>query len=391
MKGIELPMKNIMEIEECCGCGVCVESCPVKCIEMKQSKEGFLFPEVGNSCIKCGKCYAVCPIDTPLCGNKYIKSYAAYSRDEDVRRKSSSGGVFTKLAETVIKSGGSVFGAAFNTDMQLFHIEINRLSDIEKLRGSKYLQSNMKTVYKKVMENIQRKILTMVVGTPCQIAALKKFIKTDSEYLITIDLVCHGVPSPGMFEGYIKILEKKYHGKVYKYNFREKKGNGISYSTHIELLDRNNDKKTICIDGNEDPYIMNFLTNRLQRHSCFYCPYTKIERVGDITIADYWGVEEAHPELKEVQGVSLVLVNTKKGDKYLKKTEGLTLIETEEEKFSKKNNHLYEPPKLENVRDEFYGEYRKRGFDSKFYKKVFLPRHYKIFLLKRRILMLIKK
>lgn len=136
---------------------------------------------------------------------------------------------------------------------------------------------------------------------------------------------------------------------------------------------------------------MNFLTNRLQRHSCFYCPYTKIERVGDITIADYWGVEEAHPELKEVQGVSLVLVNTKKGDKYLKMTKGLTLIETEEEKFSKKNNHLYEPPKLENARDEFYGEYEKRGFDSKFYKKVFLPRHFKIFLLKRKILMLIRK
>lgn len=384
-------MQNITIVDKCCGCGVCTKVCPVNCIEMKSSKEGFLFPEVGNKCVNCGKCLNVCPIYTPLAGDKYKECYAAYAQNRDIRFRSSSGGVFTKLAETIIKEGGSVFGASFNQNMELSHIEVNDISQLEKLRGSKYLQSNMETVYKKVMDNINKKSLTMVVGTPCQIAALKKYINIDSEYLITVDLVCHGVPSPGMFDGYLKLLEKKYHGKIIKYNFRVKRGSGISYATNIEIKDKNNKRKNICIDGNEDPYIMNFLTNRLQRHSCFYCPYTKIERAGDITIADYWGVEEAHPELKEIQGVSLVLVNTQKGKIYLHKTEGLCLIETQEEKFLEKNNHLYRPPKYTQKRDEFYKEYAKRGFDNTFYKKIFLPHNYKLFLIKRRILALIKK
>ena len=135
---------------------------------------------------------------------------------------------------------------------------------------------------------------------------------------------------------------------------------------------------------------MNFLTNRLQRKSCFSCPYTKIERVGDITLADYWGYEEAHPELKKVQGVSLILVNTEKGIKYLQMVKNLSLVETEEEKFSKKNHHLYESPKYTRDRDELYRNYAKRGFDLRFYKKNFLPHNYKIFLLKRRVKKLIQ-
>jgi coenzyme F420-reducing hydrogenase beta subunit len=383
-------VKNVTIVDKCCGCGACAEVCPIKCIEMHPSEEGFFVPKIGEQCVNCGKCLETCPVYLPLLGEKYKKAYAGYAKEYDVRINSSSGGIFSKLAEVFLENGGSVIGAAFDSEMDLRHIEVREKSEIKKIRGSKYLQSDITTIFKKVKDNIENAKSTMVVGTPCQIAALKKYIDDDTSYLFTVDLVCHGVPSPGMFKGYLNVLEKKFHGKICGYNFREKKGDGISYSTNIELISKRGQKKNIKIDGNEDPYIMNFLTNRLQRKSCFSCPYTKIERVGDITLADYWGYEEAHPELKKVQGVSLILVNTEKGIKYLQMVKNLSLVETEEEKFSKKNHHLYESPKYTRDRDELYRNYAKRGFDLRFYKKNFLPHNYKIFLLKRRVKKLIQ-
>lgn len=379
-------MYNINQYN-CCGCGACVETCPVKCIDLSQTKEGFYRAKANeDNCIGCGICMKNCPLQLKIIGRKTITAYAAYAENKEIRCASSSGGVFRLLAQRIIEHDGVVFGAAFDDDMNLAHICAKNMEQLSILQGSKYLQSNMKGVYSHVRHALELDRKVMFVGTPCQVSGLYSVLGNTYNNLLTCDLVCHGVPSPGLFSGYISYLENKYNGRIVHYNFRSKDcpNDRMSYTVKI-TVQRNSGLKDYYLDGDEEPYTMRFISGALQAECCYECPYASQYRTGDITLADYWGYERVHPELYDVMGVSLVLVNTQKGEDAIKPLEGIILLETCEAKYLQYNTHLTKPALKHADRDALYRGFSTEGFSKRFYKKSFLPEGYGTFILKRRV------
>lgn len=372
----------------CCGCSACVAVCPKSCVKLKITDEGFYHATIQlDHCVDCGKCLSVCPMNGSLKNKRTpVSAYAVYHQSEQVRKKSTSGGVFYQLAQNVLAKKGIVYGASFDENMHLRHVPAICESELDALCGSKYLQSDLTGVYQAVKENLRAGMQVFFVGTPCQVAALYTVVG-HHENLLTADLICHGVPSPGLFRSYVHHLEKRYGGKVTDYRFRSKEhaNSRISYTTKVELINQSNQQKTVYMDGDEEPYTLRFLTNTLQCESCYQCPYASHQRVGDLTMGDYWGYENAHPELSNIIGVSLVLVNSMQGKNALTKAQGLTIIDTSEKLYLEGNQHLSAPPTKNPERDKLYRAYAKMGFSSRFYHRVFLPRGYKMYLLKRRL------
>ena len=197
---------NIEDKSKCCGCRACEQICPIEIIHMEEDTEGFIYPQVGDKCIECKLCEKVCPLlnDNKKLSEEFVpKVYAAHIKDEEILVNSSSGGIFTALAEAVLRQQGMVFGAAYNEEMNVEHICINKIDDLHKLRGSKYVQSNTLATYGQVKQILGKERYVLYVGTPCQIAGLKRYLGKVYERLITVDLVCHGTPSPKIFREYI--------------------------------------------------------------------------------------------------------------------------------------------------------------------------------------------
>lgn len=382
--------KNNVGPQLCSGCGGCVEVCPVGAIRLKRDAQGFYRAMVDEkSCIGCGLCVKSCSMNRKAEGNGPLKSYAAYNREADIRQKSSSGGIFTALANQVIAGGGVVVGAAFDENMHLKHVFAENQDQLEALRGSKYLQSDMRGVYPAVKELLETGRQVLFVGTPCQVAGLHTALGKKYDNLLTCDLVCHGAPSSGLFEGYFAYLEKKHRGKIVGYGFRSKEQANARMSYTVKLTME--DGTIHYISGDEEPYTMRFISGALQAESCYACPYTSCSRVADLTLGDYWGYEQAHPELAQIQGVSLVLVNTPAGERLLSQAEELELVDTAAEQYLKHNHHLSAPGKKHPQRDGLYRAFADTGFTNSFYKKQFLPEGYGMYILKRRILALIKR
>ena len=379
-----------IEYQLCCGCGACATVCPMSCVELKTTSEGFYQATIQSGrCIDCGKCLSVCPMeDSTSIKNKKtpVSAYAVYHSNEQVRQKSTSGGVFYQLAKNILVNGGVVFGALFDESFHLKHDAVVYEGELDSLCGSKYLQSDLTGVYKAVKGFLYNGTQVFFVGTPCQIAALYAVVG-HHEKLLTADLVCHGVPSPGLFHSYISYLEKRYRGKIIHYCFRSKEhaNSRISYTAKVELVNQHMKKKTIYMNGDEEPYTLRYLTNSLQCKSCYQCPYATHQRVGDVTLGDFWGYETVYPELESISGVSLVLVNSMQGKKALAEAENLIKIDTRKELYLERNQHLSMPPTKSSERDELFQAYAAHGFTSYFYHHVFLPRGYKVYLLKRRI------
>ena len=372
----------------CCGCAACVSVCPKSCIEMQCTKEGFYHASViDEQCVDCGKCLSVCPVGKIVSGRKQpIAAYAAYHQQESVRKNATSGGIFYQLAKDVIQKGGIVYGAAFDEHMKLRHIAADNMRTLQSLCGSKYLQSDLRGVYEKIQKDLEAGKTVFFVGTPCQVSALHA-VAGEPEKLLTADLICHGVPAPGLFQSYLGYLEKRYRGKITDYCFRSKEQSNsrMSYTAKVTLKAGGDSKKVVYLNGDEEPYAMRFLSNALQCESCFQCPYTSTERPGDITLGDYWGYETAHPELSDVMGVSLVLVRSQRGMAALSEAKNLVLIKTEKERYLERNRHLISPPAKNPERDTLYRAFAGKGFSPYFYHRFFLPRGYKRFILKRRI------
>lgn len=383
---------NINEV--CCnGCGGCIRNCPQNCISLKKDEYGFYKAYIDlKNCIDCGKCYVLCSSRRKIDAcKKPLSFWAAYSKNKRCREKSTSGGIFSCVAEKVLESGGLVYGAAFSETQKLVHIRVSDVKDLQKLRGSKYLQSDAFSSYSLVQKDIQSGQIVLFSGTPCQIYGLKQFLRSDPTNLITIDIICHGVPSSELFYGYRKFLGNKWHGKIKEFYFRnkEKANDVISYTVKI-VLEKKDKEKDIFISGDEDPYTLRFITNALQNSSCYECNFANLDRIGDITLGDYWGYQSAHPELRNENGVSLVLINTYKGDKLWRKLENITILPTSEELVRVKNTHLYKPADMNKDRNKIYEEFRKLGFSKKFYYSFFLPKGYAIYILKRRIKEILK-
>ena len=338
-------MINIEEKKNCCGCSACVQACPKQCIDFKPDTEGFLFPEVNASvCIDCGLCERVCPILNKNCSNKPRGVYAAINENEQIRYESSSGGAFTALAEVIIKDGGVVFGAKFDTDWGVIHGYTRTIDGLKAFRGSKYVQSEIRDSYIKVRQLLRDGVKVLFSGTPCQIAGLKSFLNKEYANLTTLDVVCHGVPSPRVWKDYLDAIKRPKGVKTGKntvllslknkpvitgISFRDKLngwkkfGFSVRYSVGLQPAEKFGfeEEMTLREDARNNLFMLGFLKNFYLRQSCHDCKFRSGRSGSDITLADFWGIQYVIPEIDDDKGVSLVLVNTDKGEKLLERTD----------------------------------------------------------------------
>lgn len=305
---------------DCCGCGSCVEICPKQCITFEEDAEGFWYPKVNMyDCIECGLCETRCPVLNEYKAIDYAReAYGTYIKDDSVRAKSSSGGIFGAIAESVLIDGGFVCGAAFDEKFEVSHVMIDSLEQLDLLRGSKYLQSRNKGIYTQVREKLIEGKNVLYSGTACQVAGLKKYLNKEYENLITIDVLCHGVPSPKLWKKYIDELSDFRRNRIDDVIFRNKDMGWKSYSVKIDIDGGNG----ICEKYPQNCYMRLFLSNICLRPSCHSCRYKSMERPSDITMGDFWGIEQVLPELDDDKGTSIVQINTAKGKKVFNKIEG---------------------------------------------------------------------
>lgn len=370
---------------ECCGCTACEQVCAKGAISMVQDKEGFSYPVINKDlCVNCGLCEKVCAFAQPQYTNsKSPAVYATHLKETEERKKSSSGGIFYAIAKWVIAQGGIVYGAAFNKELQLSHIGIEDLNDLEKLRGSKYLQSALDNTYKEVREQLKQSRWVYFVGTGCQVAGLKAFLRKEYTTLVTSDLVCHGVPSQKLFNKHIEYLGKKVNGKIIGYKFRDTK----QWGQYEKYIYKKKNKVNYKLTGHYSlsPYIYAFESLYTQRYSCYDCKYTQIPRQGDITLADYWGVKEFFPQIDAKTGVSLVLVNNEQGKKAWEEIkDGLEYHESCVEHGAKYNGNLVRQTKEPAIRKGIYERIESEGYE-KVAKTVFRPKNYRKIKLKQAI------
>lgn len=363
------------EYNQCTGCGACMEICPLNCIKLLPNEEGFLFPVLdSDKCNNCGLCQRICPInltneseeDREADASKPIAVYAAWNLDEDIRYASSSGGVFTALAEDVLKQGGIVVGAAFDKNIVLKHAIIDTEDSLERLRGSKYVQSEIPTdLFKKIKDFLNQNRKVLFSGTPCQVAGLQGFLRKSYPNLYCCDLVCHGVPSPLFLEKYVN-YHKKPGQYILKLGFRDKREGWKSFG----LCMYSSNSSEIFNNLSSDSYLLGFLQNYALRESCYQCKYAKLNRTGDITLGDFWGVEKKYPQYDiDNKGTSLVLINTTKGQRWLDDICSTLFIgEADIDTAVAGNAMLVRPTKRPQQRDDFYIYLKKLPF-SKVVKK----------------------
>lgn len=306
----------LKEVKNCTGCQACSQICPKNCIQMRPDREGFLYPVVDEqACVHCGLCEKVCPVlhNTEDKGNP-PKAYAACNLDTAVRLASSSGGVFTLLAEYVLDQGGILYGAAM-VGMQVKHIRVADPDGLEALRGSKYVQSDIGQTYIQAKADLESGRTVLFTGTPCQIEGLKTFLGKAYDTLIAVDIICHGVPAPMAWETYAALREKAAGAPAERVFFRHKKYGWKKYAILFEFA--NKTEYVGC--RHDDPFLRAFRRDLCLRPSCYQCGFKKVSRVSDITLADFWGVEEVCPEMDDDQGTSLVMIHSEKGDEIFRR------------------------------------------------------------------------
>ena len=306
-------MINIVDKHDCCGCSACAFACPKACITMQSDGEGFLYPHVDvATCIDCGLCEKTCPFLASFGAKQPLHTYAAVNPNEEDRFNSSSGGIFTMLVRETIDSGGVVFGAAFDQDWSVHHIAIEREEDIPLLQGSKYVQSVIGVSFKSAKEQLQSGRKVLFSGTACQVAGLKRYLRKDYDNLLTVDVVCHGVPSPMIWQDYITTLQKK--SLIEHISFRDKQLGWLNYNFTVDYKDGSKSSES----HNENLYMQGFLRDLYNRPSCHKCKVKGGRCASDITLGDFWRIDNVYPELNDNFGVSVVLANTQKGDGIIK-------------------------------------------------------------------------
>ena len=297
---------------ECTGCGACYNICPKGAITIKCDELGFYKPFIDKDmCIDCGLCNKVCPLDKYKSQNlEQPKVLAFQNNDKEILFKCASGGVFAKLADYVIKQNGIVYGVIYDENMVVCHSRTDNLTDLEKMYSSKYVQSDTRNTFKQAKEDLEKGRLVLYSGTPCQIAGLKSYLQKDYENLITVDLVCHGVPSPLVFEKYKQEFMAKLPKteKLLNINFRSK-----IEGWKIEELVTTTTTTTTTTHAKLDNFMRAFLHNLSLNKSCSQCQFNKLPRVADLTIADFWGVDDFDKSLNDAKGISIILINNTSG------------------------------------------------------------------------------
>lgn len=349
---------------ECTGCGACVSICPKKAISMQPDEEGFLYPAVdGALCVECDLCEKRCPVGNAVPAQKQAV-FGVQHLDKQIRSASSSGGVFTALARGMLARGGVVFGAAFDENLRVEHIGAFDENEIAAMRGSKYVQSDAADAIENAASLLSRGIPVLFSGTPCQIAGLKaKAGGRYDELLLTVDFVCHGVPSPGVFASYLAELEKKNGKKVVSYTFRDKRKGWRDFCA----IARFEDGSEHVGDQRTEPFLYGFLQNLYLRPSCPQCTaYRGEHHLSDLTIADLWGAPQICSEQDDNTGLSLVFANTARGAHALDQCGAEIRCFSAEttDVMRRENPSIWSPAKDHTNRSAFFARYKKRGFEG---------------------------
>ncbi len=332
----------IMKIphDNCTGCGICRVLCPKHCITMVENKEGFKYPIIDEEvCIQCGKCVQVCTLNNLKEHKETTRAYAMQALDSQLLESSSSGGVFSLLAEEIFNEKGVVVGAAFDENFEVSHVCIDSVEDLHRLRGSKYVQSDINTVYEPIKRALLAGKKVMFTGTPCQVDAINQYIRVtgvSSENLVLVDILCHGVPSRKVWRKYLAYRKNEDYATPIAINFRSKE---ISWKTYCMNF-KYEDGSEYSNSNVDDLFLRGFLRNLYLRESCYSCNYKSLERVSDITIGDFWEVKK-FSENFDMRGTSLVFTHTKKGEKILETTFDRARVEKIKNAHAVPNGGLY--------------------------------------------------
>ena len=348
-------MSKLADKKDCTGCTACASICPKGCIHMIPDEFGFQFPSVDSSlCIDCGMCHQVCPVlneSKPII-NAGPAVYAAYSVNEKLRQDSSSGGVFSELASAVLNENGAVYGAAYDTSFNVKHICIEKPEDLKHLRGAKYAQSEMGHIFKDIKKRLENKQMVLFSGTPCQVGGLKAYLNKDYSNLVTVDFICHGVPSPEAWRKYIEYRKEMDHSSdiPQSINLRSKKTGWSHYGYSIEFKYDDGE----YLEGNgSDLFMKLFIGDYISRESCSECRFKGYSRVSDITIGDFWGIWDIAQEMDDNQGTSVVLVHSEKGSElFAAVSYQLKLKKVTQEDASKYNPSLLQSSPANSKRNE---------------------------------------
>lgn len=382
-------MIELKEKHNCCGCIACVQVCPKQCISMSADNEGFLYPQVDTAiCIDCGLCEKVCPVINQNEPREPLAVYAAKNNNEEIRLKSSSGGIFTLLAEQIISEGGVVFGARFNEKWKVVHDYTETIEGLEPFRGSKYVQSVIGDNFIKAKQFLADGRKVLFSGTPCQIAGLKKFLRKDYDNLLTVEVVCHGVPSPMVWRDYLDYKRaKRAAGKntvssslnelpvITGISFRDKTHGWKKYGFKIcyaaskaaenSVSKSANTANCEITPFNEDLFMKGFLKNLYLRPSCYHCAARQGKSGADVSIADYWGVQTIHPEIDDDKGTGLILISTEQGAKYYASVANqIEFLASSYDKAIRQNPCIVKSVAVPKYRDEFWSLYPKKHIET---------------------------
>lgn len=353
----------------CTGCGACKHICPVNAIQMEEDEEGFAFPRINeNLCIHCDLCKKTCPTNKESktkSMDQFPKVYAVRNKNKEVLKFSSSGGVFPILADFVINNNGCVAGCIFDENLKPIHVIVNDMKYLKKFQGSKYVQSDMGEIFPQIKQILENDILLLFTGTPCQVAGLKAYLGKEYENLITADLVCHGVPSYWVFQKYLNFLKKTKRGEISTYRFRDKAKNGWGSDGSYYLIKENKIYKKELYPERDYYYYLFEVNNSILRESCYQCNYTSIKREGDFTMADFWRIQEFHPEFYSKEGVSMLMVNTEKAEKIFRMiSSNMEYIPSTIENARNALSNLRKSSSRPSIRDTIYSDINVLGFEK---------------------------
>lgn len=359
-------MIQVKDKQNCCGCTACYSVCPTKAISMVADKEGFAYPDIDTEkCTGCGLCDTVCAFETRE--TKEVSkplAYAAKHSSLNVLSQSTSGGVFTALSDYILRKNGVIYGAVFDKNFKVCHIRAEDINNRNRMRGSKYVQSDLVDIFSMVKEDLLAEKNVLFTGTPCQIDGLRSFLRKDyNNNLICCDLICYGVPSPKVWKSYIEYLEKINKSSMVLYKFRPK--NWSWYAHNVLSVFENG--KEFHSSAKSNLFRDLYYSRLIMRPSCHNCKYTNLARPSDMTIADCRGIDNVIPDFNAENGASLVLINTKKGAEiYEKIKENLISYEVDIEKLLQPP--LKQPSQPNLHRTDFFKTFDKSGFEKAIFK-----------------------
>lgn len=376
-------MIHITDKKNCCGCSACVQRCPKQCIRLEEDTEGFLYPQVDEeTCIKCGLCEKVCPILNQADKLSVLEVLAVKNPNDEERMNSSSGGVFLPLAREVINQGGIVFGAVYDESWEVHHVYSEKIEDVYPMMGSKYLQSKIGNSFKDAERFLKQGREVLFVGSPCQIAGLRTYLR-NKQYpnLLAVDFLCHGVPSPGVWRRYLAETYGGYDAKeqsrlqatagknsvllsslnatspIGDIKFRDKCESGwkkYRFVVRQKSASKADQNTVLSSDIHYDnPFMLGFLSDIYLRPSCYACKCKNGVNHSDMTIADFWGINQVAPEFDDDKGVGLVLLNTKKGEDYFSRL-SMNVLPSTLEQAHFYNGGFNEHTKAHPKRDKFF-------------------------------------